>query len=69
MTLEWQAPRTDEPGYKSSCNRYMVCQSEDIWQTWKLAPGGAWFALLGNNLSDEFDARAIADADAQRRVA
>lgn len=69
MTLHWQSPRTDEPGYKSACNRYMVCQFENIWQTWKLAPGAAWFALLANNLSDELTARAIAEADAGRRAA
>lgn len=65
MTLEWQDKRTDEPGYRSVCNRYMVCCEENRWQTWKMAPGGVWFRPLASGLVTEEAARWVAQADAE----
>lgn len=70
MKLEWQDKRTDEPGYTSTCNRYMVALGDDQrWQTWKVAPGGCWFRPLANGLPTEDAARAAADADAETALA
>ncbi len=73
MKLEWQNKRTDERGYKSTCNRYSVCSIGDgageRWEVWKLAPMGSWFAPLHVGLLTEQEARAAAEADAQTRVA
>lgn len=63
--LEWQDKRTDEPGPRSSCNRYMVMLDGERWQTWKMAPGGCWFRPLANGLPTEDAARAAAQADAE----
>ena len=69
MTLEWQDKRTDERGYKSTCNRYSVCSitnnGVETWEAWKMVPGGAWFAPLATNLPNESEARKAAEADAR----
>lgn len=65
MALEWQSKRTDEPGYRSSCNRYMVALDDSArWQAWKLAPAGSWFRPLKSGLLTEAEARAAAQQDA-----
>jgi hypothetical protein len=72
VPLEWQDKRTDERGYLSTCNRYMVCPAPDgpeTWQTWKLVPMGSWFAPLATGLPDEAAARAAAQADLASRHA
>lgn len=73
MTLEWQDKRTDDRGYQSRCNRYRVDSIDkdgrEVWQVWKLVPGGNWFAPLTRPDLDEASARAAAEADAQARVA
>lgn len=67
MKLEWQDMRTDERGYRSTCNRYSVCaitiDGIEHWETWKLAPGGPWFRPLKSGLADETEARAAAQED------
>lgn len=66
MRLEWQDKRTDEPGARSSCNRYMVLLDDNQhWQTWKMAPGGCWFWPLKSGMLTEDEARAIAEADVE----
>lgn len=65
MALEWQDKRTDEPGYRSTCNRYMVAQDDNaLWQAWKLAPFGSWFRPLKSGLLTEQEARTAAQEDA-----
>lgn len=68
MKLEWQSPRAEERGYKSTNNQYSVCSitidGHETWQAWKLAPQAAWFAPLATGLADEASAREIAQADA-----
>jgi hypothetical protein len=66
MTLEWQRIHPDAIGSHSKCRRYSVCADNDektIWQVWKLAPGGPWFALLAKNLPNEEAAREVAEQD------
>jgi len=71
VQLEWQNKRTDERGYRSACNRYLVCQAAEgeSWQTWKLVPMGSWFAPLATNLPDEQAARTAAQMDVESRRA
>lgn len=70
MNLEWQDKRTDENGYRSTCNRYMVCEDPaQHFQTWKLVPGGSWFAPLATGLPTEALARELAERDAETRAA
>lgn len=69
MPLEWQNKRTDEPGYRSACNRYMVAVGDDArWQTWKIAPFGCWFRPLKSDSLTEDEARAAAEIDAETAV-
>lgn len=64
--LEWQDKRTDERGYRSTCNRYMVCEDDARrWQAWKLVPMGSWFAPLMTGLLTETEARAAAQKDSE----
>ena len=69
--LEWQNPRTDERGYRSTCNRYSISSTgdgaEERWQTWKLVPMGAWFAPLATGLMTELEARKCAQLDLDSR--
>lgn len=72
MQLEWQNKRTDERGYRSTCNRYSVSSinvdGTERWEAWKLVPGGNWFAPLAMNLPDENAARAAAQTDFDARL-
>jgi hypothetical protein len=66
MSLEWTRIHEDAIGSHSKCRRYSVCPSNDtksLWEVWKLAPGGPWFALLAKNLPTETAARDVAQND------
>lgn len=67
MTLEWQKIHPDASGYHSACKRYSVCVTRDArgerWETWKLVPGGVWFAPLAMDLPNEAAAKARAEQD------
>lgn len=71
MTLEWQDKRTDERGYRSTCNRYSISSvtldGEEFWQAWKLVPGGAWFAPL-KLAKTEAEAVAAAESDVETAI-
>lgn len=67
MQLEWQKHAPDAVGSHTKCRRYTTCRTNNegtLWEVWKLAPGGPWFALLGKNLPNEDAAKARAEADA-----
>ncbi len=67
MKLEWR-PHPDplSLGRITSNGRYTVSSIEDgVWQAWKIAPGGPWFAMLGLPRPTREAAMALCDADAQ----
>lgn len=64
MTLEWQ-PLDRENCMVTKCGRYAVSTHDGQWQTWRLAPGGPWFAPLGLKLPDEATAKGLAEVDAK----
>jgi hypothetical protein len=64
--LEWQRIHPDAIGSHTKCQRYSVCPSNDdktLWEVWKLAPGGPWFALLDKGLPSEDAAKERAEKD------
>jgi len=67
VTLEWQPMPEGARGYLSSCRKYSVCsvtiQGQELWEAWKLAPGGPWFAPLQLGLANEEDAKRAAEED------
>lgn len=68
MTLEWQphlnAP--DQLGGVTKCGRYSVSSiGGGLWQAWRLAPGGPWFAPLELRAADEAEAKALCEKDSQ----
>jgi hypothetical protein len=66
--LEWES--VSPTAARTKCRRYTVgADDSGLWQTWKLAPGGPWFAILAKNLPDEAAARAVAQSDTESRVA
>lgn len=73
MTLEWHDKRTDERGYCSRCGRYSVSSkgegANERWETWRMVPGGAWFAPIAVSLMSESEARLAAELDVESRVA
>lgn len=68
--LEWES--VSATAARTKCRRYTVGSSlvdgREVWETWKMAPGGPWFAILAKNLTDERAARAAAEADAETAV-
>jgi hypothetical protein len=67
MSIEWKKIHADASGSHSKCGRFTVCRTNDagtLWEVWKLAPGGPWFALLEKNLTSEDAAKARAEQDA-----
>lgn len=68
MTLEWVKIHPAASGSHSKCMGYTTCRTNDagtLWEVWKLAPGGPWFALLEKNLPSEDAAKARAEQDIQ----
>jgi len=65
MSLEWRQHETDATCWVTKCGRYSVSTRQGVWDAWKLAPGGPWFAPLRQNLADEASAKAVAEADAK----
>jgi hypothetical protein len=67
MTLEWEI--VSPSAARTKCRRYTVGSSvvddRELWETWKMAPGGPWFAILAKDLADENAARAAAERDAE----
>lgn len=65
--LEWESVSATAACTK--CRRYTVGSSvvdgRELWETWKMAPGGPWFAILAKDLANESAARAAAEADAE----
>jgi hypothetical protein len=69
MPLEWKPIPGGNGSSISECGNYSTGVAEDgRWQTWKIAPGGAWFAPLARGLTDEAAARAVAQADADAKA-
>lgn len=65
--LEWQKVHPDAVGSRTKCGRYTTCRTVDdgsSWEVWKLAPGGPWFAQLGQKLPSEDEAKKRAEEDA-----
>ena len=67
--LECRRIHPDAIGSHTISRRYSICRAADdgsIWQVWKLAPGGPWFAPLDLHLASEEAAKARAEEDAAR---
>lgn len=67
MPLEWLRIHPDAIGSHTKCRRYSVCRTNNegtLWEVWKLAPGGPWFAQLDRNLPTEDAAKERAEKDA-----
>ena len=66
MTLQWTKIHPNASGSHTKCHRYSVCRTNDegtLWELWKMAPGGPWFALLEKNLPSEDAAQRRAERD------
>ncbi len=66
MSLEWVRIHPEAVGSHTKCRHYSVCRTNDegtLWEVWKLAPGGPWFALLAKNLPTEQAAQDVAQQD------
>lgn len=68
VKLEWRPhPNATSTGSISTSGRYSVSSiKEGVWQAWKLAPGGPWFAMLGMPTETKDAAEALCQADADR---
>jgi hypothetical protein len=63
MTLEWEFHPAGN-GQRSVCGGYWIgIGLGGEWQTWKLAPGGPWFAPLASGLESEGAAKSAAEED------
>jgi hypothetical protein len=70
MPLEWKPIPGGNGSSISTCSNYSIGATDDgLWQAWKLAPGGAWFAPLARGLTSEAAAQAVAQADADAKAA
>jgi hypothetical protein len=67
MTLEWRQLPAQDISYVSECRRYAVGYDgqHKMWRSYRLAPGGPWFAVLGQSMPTEGGAKAQCEADAQ----
>jgi hypothetical protein len=66
MTLEWRQLPTTEICHVTACGRYSVGfdAQHGVWRSYRLAPGGPWFAPLTSHSLSEEGAKAICEADA-----
>jgi hypothetical protein len=68
VTLEWRPhPDKGAEGGITVCGRYSVSRYVGLWQAWKLAPGGCWFAPMGLRLPSKEEAEAVCQTDADSR--
>lgn len=65
MTLEWRQHEVDKDCWITACRRYCVSYDHYVktWRSWKLAPGGPWFAPLGKKPMGEAEAKEFCEAD------
>lgn len=68
MTLEWLPhPDPGAVGGITKCGRYSVSRYGELWQAWKLAPGGPWFAPLGLRGASKEEAEKLCQSDVDAR--
>jgi hypothetical protein len=65
MTLEWRQLPTTEICHVTACGRYSVGfdAQHSVWRSYRLAPGGPWFAQIGTPQSGIGDAQQICEDD------
>lgn len=63
MTLEWRQLPTTEICHVTACGRFSVAfdAQYSVWRAYRLAPGGPWFALLGQHSTSEAGAKATCE--------
>ena len=67
MTLEWRRLPTPDISYVSACGRYAVGfdGQNSVWRSYRLAPGGPWFAPIFSPQATESASKALCEAEAR----